>query len=193
MHADVLLWQQLFDRLHINSTVFVSGTTDGATIGPGQYGEVMSYRTAGSSDPNVGCADAIAALVAKGYAGPKLLCIGGGAIGADDGTVQFSGCDAALGNMTALVKRLDATLPPPSDGCGTLGKHCSVGSPDPAHPIPGSGYCCEGWYCCPSAAGHKHLGHYGTCLPGNGYQDCVVYPHAAPDEKRDCSYCGTPP
>jgi len=87
VHADVLLWQQLFDRLRINSTVFVSGTTDGATIGPGQYGEVMSYRTAGSSDPNVGCADAIAALVAKGYAGPKLLCIGGGAIGADDWTV----------------------------------------------------------------------------------------------------------
>lgn len=192
VRGDVVLWQNVFDRLHIATTVFVAGPLDGQTIGPGQYGQPLSYRTAGSTDPSVGCADVIAALVTKGYAGPKLLCIGGGAIGAEDGIVQFSGCGAALGNITALVKRLDPTLPPPSDECGTIGKHCSIGSDDPAHPIPGSGYCCEGWVCCPSAAGHKHTGTYGTCLPGESYMGCLDYPNAPPDNKRNCRYCGTP-
>ena len=158
---DIPLFQSLFDRLHIQTTV----------SGQGQ----VSY-TGGN------CTDVVAALNVKGYTGPELVCINGGLSGGD---LHGSACDAALSNITALVRKLDCTLPPPSDGCGTLGKHCSVGNPDPS--VPGSdSYCCHGWYCCPSAFGHKHVGHVGTCLPGLQWQDCTKYPNIP---SPDCQWC----
>ena len=105
MVTDLALYQKLFDRLRIQTTVPEQGA--------------VGYQD-GS------CTEVIAGLNAKGYTGPKLLCING-ALSAGD--AHGSGCDEALFNMTALVKRSDCHLPPPSDSCGTLALQCRETGP----------------------------------------------------------------
>jgi hypothetical protein len=159
---DMKLWQKLFDRLKIKTTI---QCCTGYDYESEWAGNAYTYT-------NGTCQEVIEQLVAKGYKGPKLLCShavqwtkdGASALGTEG--LGNNECNDAIANLTALAEILSPTPAPAPGDCQTFGEHCGVGDPSEQR------YCCEGCICCPVIHIKPRL-KYGTCLPGKTIKDCV--------------------